>query len=141
EGAFIGAVHRHAAQLDGQYDLVCGAFSSDAQRSLKSGLSLGVSEGRCYADFKTMCEREAELPEHERMQCVVIVTPNYLHCPIAIAALGNGFHVLSDKPATVSLAEAQDISQLLKSTGLLYGLTHPYTGYPVVREARERVTS
>jgi len=139
EGAFIGAVHRHAAHLDGEYELVCGAFASTAEKSLRSGLALGLTADRSYPDFQTMCMQEAGLPAEQRMQCVVIVTPNHLHYAPAAAALQHGFHVLSDKPATCSLDECRKLAALLKETGLLYGLTHPYTAYPAIVEARERV--
>lgn len=139
EGAFIGAVHRNAAQLDGEYELVCGAFSSSEETSLRSGLSLGVSAQRSYPDFMTMFSGEAKLPPEQRMQCVVIVTPNHLHYAPAAAALQHGFHVLSDKPATYSLDESRKLAALLQETGLLYGLTHPYTAYPAITEARARV--
>ena len=139
EGAFIGAVHRNAAQLDGEYELVCGAFSSSPERSLRSGQALGLPVERCYADYRSMMEQEAMLPAEKRMQCVVIVTPNHLHFAPAAAALHAGFHVLSDKPATFTLEECRKLAALIDETGLLYGLTHPYTQYPMVIEARERV--
>jgi predicted dehydrogenase len=139
EGAFIGAVHRMAARLDDAWELVCGAFSSSAEKSQRSGAALGLPAQRCYADFQQMMEREAALPAQQRMQCVVIATPNRTHLPIARAAIAHGFHVLSDKPATASLAESQQLSALLKQSGLQYGLTHPYTGYPMIREARARI--
>lgn len=141
EGAFIGAVHRMAAGLDGEIELVCGAFSSDADRSARSGASLYLTAERVYGDYRTMMNAEAALPEHERMQFVSIVTPNHAHFPVAEAALREGFHVLSDKPATVSLDEALRLRDLLDETGLLYGLTHTYTGYPLVKEARDRVAA
>lgn len=140
-GAFIGAVHRHAAQLDGEYELVCGAFSSDAVRAVKSGIALGLPEARCYPDYNAMMAREAALPAEERMQCVVIVTPNDQHYGPAAAALKHGFHVMSDKPATFNLDECRQLASLLHQTRLLYGLTHPYTGYPVIQQARELVAS
>jgi predicted dehydrogenase len=139
EGAFIGAVHRMAARLDDGWQLVCGAFSSSADKSQRSGAALGLSPARCYDDFEQMMEREAALPAAERMQCVVIVTPNRTHLPIARAALMRGFHVLSDKPATATLTECQQLQTLLRDTRLQYGLTHPYTGYPMIREARARI--
>jgi predicted dehydrogenase len=139
EGAFIGAVHRHAAQLDGDYELVCGAFSATPEKSIRSGRALGVPPGRCYPDFHAMFEQEATLPPDVRMQCVVIVTPNHLHYAPALEALQHGFHVLSDKPATFSLEECRQLAAMVVSTGRLYGLTHPYTAYPAVVEARERV--
>lgn len=141
EGAFIGAVHRMAAALDGQYELVCGAFSSDPDKALRSGLALGIPAGRSYSDFQEMCRIEAGLPQDKRMQVVVVVTPNHLHYPVVEAALQHGFHVMSDKPATATLEEARRIASLIKEAGLLYGLTHTYVGYPLVREARERVAS
>lgn len=139
EGAFIGAVHRNAAALDGEYELVCGAFSSDAARGLKSGAALYLPEARCYPDYGTMIAREAALPVAERMQCVVIVTPNDQHYGPAAAALKHGFHVMSDKPATFNLDECRKLASLLHQTGLLYGLTHPYTAYPVIQQARDLV--
>lgn len=139
EGAFIGAVHRIAAAIDQQIELVCGAFSSDAARAKASGKSLFLPEHRCYADFQTMMTEEAALPEGERMDFVAIVTPNHLHFPVAKAALEAGFHVLSDKPATFNKAEALELAALVKETGLKYGLSHNYTGYPMVKQARELV--
>ncbi len=141
EGAFIGAIHRMASALDGQIELVCGAFSSDAERSRSSGASLYLPHDRVYGDYLTMIAAEAARPAGERMQFVAIVTPNHLHFPVAAAALHSGFHVLSDKPATLNLDEALRLRAILRDTGLLYGLTHTYTGYPLVKEARARVTA
>lgn len=138
-GAFIGAVHRIAAAIDGQIELVCGAFSSDAQRSRDSGADLFLPAHRCYGSYAEMMEKEAALPADERMDFVAIVTPNHVHFPAAKAALEAGFHVLSDKPATFDLAEARELEQIIERTGLLYGLTHNYTGYPLVKQAREMV--
>lgn len=140
-GAFIGAVHRMAANLDGQIELVCGAFSSDPQRSKDSGADFFLPPDRCYPDWKTMIESEAKLPEGERMDFVAIVTPNHVHFPPAKYALEHGFHVLSDKPATFNLAEAKALQEIVKSSGRLYGLTHNYTGYPLVKEAREMIAA
>lgn len=140
-GAFIGAVHRMAANLDGQIELVCGAFSSDPKRSKQSGADFFLPAKRCYADWRTMIEEEAKLPEGERMDFVSIVTPNHVHFPPAKYALEHGFHVLSDKPATFNLAEAQELQSIVKSTGQLYGLTHNYTGYPMVKEARDLIAT
>jgi len=139
EGAFIGAVHRAAAGLDQAMTLVCGAFASDPERSRRSGVSLGLPPERCYADFKSMFAAEAKLPADERMEFVAIVTPNDLHLPVATAAFRAGFHVLSDKPATTTLAECQELRKALEASGCLYGLTHPYASYPLVVEAAERV--
>ena len=138
-GAFIGGVHRMAAALDGQIELVCGAFSSDPQRSRDSGADFFLSPERCYGTFEGMMKAEAALPLGERMDFVAIVTPNHVHFPAAKAALEHGFPVLSDKPATFNLAEAKELGALVKKTGLLYGLTHNYTGYPLVKEARDMV--
>ncbi len=139
EGAFIGAVHRMAANLDGRIELVCGAFSSDAERSHRSGVSLGLATDRVYASYTDMMTAEAALPADERMQFVAIVTPNNTHFPVAAAALDAGFHVLSDKPATLNLEEAISLREKVTSSGLLYGLTHTYTGYPLIKEARDRI--
>jgi predicted dehydrogenase len=141
QDAFIGAVHRIAAAIDQQVKLVCGAFSSDPERSKASGRELFLPDARCYADFATMMVEEAKLPEGERMDFVAIVTPNHVHFPAAKAALGAGFHVLSDKPATFNKGEAVELAALVKETGLKYGLTHNYTGYPMVKQAREMVLS
>src|SRR5215510_13738295 len=138
-GAFIGAVHRIAAAMDQQIDLVCGAFSSDPERSRASGADLFLSPDRCYGTFQEMIKAESSLPAGERMDFIAIVTPNHMHFPPAKMALENGFHVLSDKPATLNLAEAKTLQDLVKKTGRLYGLTHNYTGYPLVKEARDMV--
>jgi predicted dehydrogenase len=140
-GAFIGAVHRIAAAMDQQIELVCGAFSSDPQRSRDSGADFFLPPARCYGSFEQMIKGEAALPEKERMDFVAIVTPNHMHFPPAKMALENGFHVLSDKPATFNLAEARKLGELVKKTGQLYGLTHNYTGYPLVKEARDMVAA
>ena len=139
EGAFIGAVHRMAAAIDGDIELVCGAFSSDAERSRRSGAALLLPPERVYADYAAMMLGEANLPADQRMQFVAIVTPNNTHYPIASAALEAGFHVLSDKPATLSLQEVLALQSQLEQVGLLYGLTHTYNGYPMVKEARQRI--
>ena len=139
EGAFIGAVHRAAAGLDQAIELVCGAFASDAERSRRSGASLGLAPDRCYADFASMFAAEAKLPAAKRMEFVAIVTPNDLHLAVATAAFKHGFHVLSDKPATRTLAECLELRDALQASGCLYGLTHPYGSYPLVVEAAERV--
>jgi predicted dehydrogenase len=140
-GALIGAVHRIAAAIDGQIELVCGAFSSDAQRSICSGRELFLAEQRCYGDYVEMIRTESALPPQERMQFVAIVTPNHRHFPIARLALEHGFHVMSDKPATFSLGECLELRDVVRTTGLLDGLTPTYTGYPMVKEARELVAS
>lgn len=141
EGAFIGAVHRMAAALDGQFELVTGAFSADPARARSSGVALGLPADRCYANYADMISAEKNRPSAERMDVVVIVTPNHRHAAPARMALEAGFHVLSEKPATLNLAEARELAATVKRTGLLYGLTHNYTGYPKVKEAREIVRS
>ena len=140
-GAFIGAVHRIAAAMDQQIDLVCGAFSSDPEKSKASGSDLFLPPGRCYGTFAEMILAEKALPASERMDFLAIVTPNHVHFPPAKLALENGFHVLSDKPATFNLAEAKALAALVKKTGRLYGLTHNYTGYPLVKQARDMIAT
>lgn len=138
-GAFIGAVHRMAASLDGQIELVCGAFSSDPARSKASGADLFLPPDRCYGTFEEMILAEKALPLGERMDFMVIVTPNHMHFPPAKMALENGFHVLSDKPATFNLAQAKELAEIVKTNGRLYGITYNYTGYPLMKEARQMV--
>jgi predicted dehydrogenase len=140
-GAFIGAIHRSAAAIDGQIELVCGAFSSTAERSQASGADLFLPPSRCYGSFEEMIRKEAALPASQRMDFVSIVTPNHIHLPAAQMALQHGFHVLSDKPAALNLAEAKKLRQVVNKTKLLYGLTYTYTGYPLVKEARDIVRS
>lgn len=141
EGAFIGAVHRIAAALDGQIELVCAAPSSDPERALRSGAALHLAPSRVYRDYREMMRAERGLPADLRMDFVVIVTPNHLHLPVALAALEQGFHILSDKPATLDLEECKRLRTALQGGGVLYGLTHTYTGYPLVREARARIAN
>lgn len=136
QGAFIGDVHRLSARLDGKIELVCGAFSRSPENCVTTGTGLGLPAERCYADFETMFQEEAKRPEHERMEFVSIVTPNHVHFPVAKAALEAGFHVLSDKPATLNLNEAQTLAEIVSATGKAYGLTHTYLGYPLVGEAK-----
>lgn len=130
-----------AAALDGEIELVCGAFSSDPQRSKESGEELYLPAGRVYGSFEEMIQKEKELPEGERMDFVSIVTPNHMHFPPAKMALENGFHVVCDKPMTLNLQEAKELKELVDQTGKLFCLTHNYTGYPMVKEAREMVRS
>jgi predicted dehydrogenase len=140
-GAFIGAVHRIAANIDGEIQLVCGSFSSDPEKSRQAGEALSLPINRIYGSFKEMIRREAELPAHERMDFVSIVTPNHLHFEPARLALENGFHVVLDKPMTFDLEEARKLQDLISQTQLLFCLTHTYTGYPMVKEARQQVLS
>jgi predicted dehydrogenase len=140
-GAFIGAVHRIAANIDGQIELVAGAFSADAAKSKASGEDFFLNPARVYGSYDELVKKEAALPADQRIDFVAIVTPNHVHFPAAKAALEGGFHVLSDKPATFDLAEAKALAAIVKKTGLLYGLTHNYTGYPLVKEARDLVAA
>jgi predicted dehydrogenase len=137
--AFIGSVHRMAAALDGEIELVCGAFSSSPEKSKASGEALYLPSSRVYGTFEEMIRKEKELPEGERMDFVSIVTPNHMHFPPAKMALENGFHVVCDKPMTLTLAEARELREVVKQTGLIFCLTHNYTGYPMVKEARQMV--
>jgi predicted dehydrogenase len=139
--AFIGAVHRMAANLDGQIELVCGAFSSNAEKSKVAGKSLYLNPKRVYGSYADMIKKEKLLPETERMDFVAIVTPNHVHFDPAKLALENGFHVIIDKPLTLTLAEAKQLKKLVDKTGLVLAVTHAYTGYPMVKEARQLVAS
>lgn len=141
EGAFIGRVHRLAAALDGNFDLVCGAFSRDPDNNARSGTACGLAEKRLYTDWRALLEGEAALPSDQRMQLLVIVTPNHLHVPIAKAALAAGFHVFSEKPAALSLTEAQRLAATWRDSGSLFGLAHTYLGYPLVWQARAMVAA
>jgi len=140
-GAFIGAVHRIAANIDGEIELVCGAFSSDAEKSKQQGLLLHLPIERIYGSYKEMIRRESELPADQKMDFVSIVTPNHLHFEPAKLAMENGFHVVLDKPMTFDLAEAKQLKQVAEKTGKIFCLTHTYTGYPMVKEARQQVLS
>ena len=141
EGAFIGAVHRHAAGLDGNYQLVCGAFSRNEENNTRTASALNVSTSRTYGSWQSMLEEEAKLPEQQRMQVVVIVTPNHLHVPISLAAIKAGFHVFCEKPAGVSFAEVKELQDVIHASESLYGLAHTYLGYPMVWQARHLVES
>ncbi len=141
EGAFIGAVHRHAAGLDGNYQLVCGAFSRNEENNTRTASALNVSTSRTYDSWQSMLEEEAKLPEQQRMQVVVIVTPNHLHVPTSLAAIKAGFHVFCEKPAGVSFAEVKELQDVIHASESLYGLAHTYLGYPMVWQARHLVES
>ncbi|MBO6535507.1 MAG: Gfo/Idh/MocA family oxidoreductase [Balneolaceae bacterium] len=140
-GAFIGAVHRLAANLDGQIELVCGAFSRDPATSKQTGKELFLDESRVYDSFKQMIETEAGLPESQRMDFVSIVTPNHVHAEPALLALEHGFPVIIDKPLCFNMEEAYAIRNKVNETGLPLALTHTYTGYPMIKEARQLVKS
>lgn len=139
QGAFIGEVHRLAAALDGKVELVCGAFSRDYENTKLTGAELGIAQNRLYTSYEDMMIEEAALPASERMDFVSIVTPNHMHYPVAVAALEAGFAVLSDKPATATLDQAQKLAVTVERTGGLFGLTHTYLGYPMVWQAKEMV--
>lgn len=139
EGAFIGAVHRIAARLDDEYELVAGALSSTPDKALRSGLALGLAPERIYSDYQTMARAEAA--REGGIEAVAIVTPNHLHAPVATAFLQAGIHVICDKPVTTRAEDARALQALAASRGLIFAVTHNYTGYPMVRQAREMVLS
>lgn len=141
KNAFIGAVHRMAANLDGLIELCCGALSSDPENAKISGRELFLPENRIYGSYEEMIQKERNLPEYERMQFVSIVTPNHKHFEPAMLALSNGFHVLIDKPVAFSLTEAKALQQKVKETGLQLCLTHTYSGYPMVKQAKQMVAN
>lgn len=136
-GAFIGAVHRIAARLDDRYELVAAALSSDANRGRAAALDLHISSDRAYGSFAEMAA--AEGARQDRIDAVAIVTPNHLHYPAAKAFLQAGIHVICDKPLTTTLEDAKDLAQTVRRTGLLFAVTHNYTGHPMVRQARQMV--
>lgn len=138
-GAFIGSVHRMAAALDGQIELVCGAFSSDPLRSRQSGEDLYLDPKRCYESFDEMFRTEATLEDDVRMDMVSIVTPNHLHFAPAMMALDFGFHVICDKPLCLTVKEAETLAAKAKSTGLIFAVTHAYAAYPMIRQARQMI--
>ncbi|MEM6697502.1 MAG: Gfo/Idh/MocA family oxidoreductase [Bacteroidota bacterium] len=140
-GAFIGGVHRMAAAIDGQIELVCGAFSSNPEKSKASGEDLFLPPDRVYGSFAEMIEKEKQVPEGERMDFVSIVTPNHVHFAPAKMALENGFHVICDKPVTFNMEEAKELEKLVEKTGLIFALTHNYTGYPMVKQAKAMIAN
>jgi predicted dehydrogenase len=137
EGAFIGAVHRLAARMDGHYELVAGALSSTPEKARRSGAALGLAPDRVYDDFETMAKAEAARPDG--IEAVAIVTPNHVHAGPTYAFLAAGIHVICDKPLTLTLAEALKMREAVAKSGRIFALTHNYTGYPLVRRAREMV--
>ena len=140
-GSFIGAIHRIAAFMDGQIELVCGAFSSSPEKSKAAGEALFLDESRVYGSYQEMIEKESRLPAEERMDFVSIVTPNHVHFEPARLALEAGFHVVLDKPMTLTLQEALELQKIIEKSGLLFCLTHTYIGYPMVKQARQMVQS
>lgn len=137
--AFIGAIHRIAANIDGLIELHCGAFSSKPETSKESGKELFLPESKCYGSYQEMFVIESGLPKEQRMDFVTIVTPNFAHFAPAMMALEYGFHVVIDKPMTLSLDEAKQLQQKVKETGLVLCLTHTYSSYPMVKQARKMV--
>ena len=139
QGAFIGAVHRLAARMDDNYTFVAGALSSDPDRARASGEELGLREDRIYGTYEEMAKREARLKDG--IEAVAIVTPNHMHFPVAKAFLQRGIHVICDKPLTATLREAKKLAELAQKSGKVFALTHNYTGYPMIRQAREMVAA
>jgi predicted dehydrogenase len=137
--AFIGAIHRIAANMDGQIELVAGALSVNPEIALESGKILFLDPARTYTDYKTMLEKEATLPANERLDFITIVTPNFAHFEPAMLALDKGFNVVIEKPITFTLDEAKQLKAKVEQTGLTLLLTHTYTGYPLVKQARRMV--
>jgi predicted dehydrogenase len=136
-GAFIGAVHRIAARMDDHYDLVAAALSSDPTRSRAAAQDLHIAPDRAYGSYTEMARAEAARPD--RIDAVAIVTPNNLHYPMAKTFVEGGFHVICDKPLTTTLEEALDLAAIVKRSNVIFGLTHNYTGYPMVRQARQMI--
>lgn len=137
--AFIGAVHRIAMRMDDRFELVAGALDVDAERGRTFAETLGIAPDRAYATYQELIEKEALRPD--RVDAVVIVTPNFLHFPVAKAALEAGFDVICEKPMTTTLEDAEALASLVESTGRNFFLTHTYTGYPMVRQAREMIAA
>ena len=131
-GAFIGAVHRIAARIDDQYELVAGAFSADPDKAAASAADLGVA--RSYGSYAEMAAREAR--RRDGIEAVAVVTPNHMHAPVALEFLKRGIHVICDKPLTATLAEAKKLAKAAQASGVVFALTHNYTGYPMIRQAR-----
>ena len=137
--AFIGAVHRIAARIDGEYDLVAGALSSTPERARDSGAALGLEPDRCYGSFEDMAAAESARPDG--VEAVAIVTPNHVHGPAAAAFLRRGIHVICDKPLTATMAQAQELEAAVRASDALFILTHNYTGYPMIRQARAMIAA
>lgn len=140
-GSFIGRVHSVAACLDNRAELVAGALSSDPQRSKASAPDYGIDPSRAYGSYEALLDGESKLPEDQRIDFVSIATPNHTHFEIARAAVEAGFNVMCDKPMTFDLAEAESLMETVKNSDVVFGLTHNYTGYPLVRQAREMIAS
>lgn len=134
--AFIGAIHRHAAFMDGLVELSCGALSINPEIAVASGKSLFLPEDRIYLTYEEMIKKEAALPADKRIDFITIVTPNFAHFAPAMMALDHGFHVVIEKPITFTIEEAKQLKQKVEETGLLLCLTHTYSGYPMVKQAK-----
>lgn len=141
KNAFIGAIHRYAANADGLIELVCGALSSSRDNAIESGRNLFLDEDRIYTSFEEMIRKEQSLPEDKRMDFVSIVTPNHMHFEPAMMAMDGGFHVLVEKPITITLEESKQLAAKVRETGKILALAHTYTGYPMVKEARAIIAS
>ncbi len=139
KGAFIGAIHRIAANMDGMIELVCGALSTSPEKANESGKMLFLPENRTYHSYEDMIKKESLLPADQRMDFLTIVTPNHAHFGPAMMALDHGFHVVIDKPISFTLDEAKQLKKKVEETGLLLLLTHTYAGYPMVKQARNMV--
>lgn len=135
--AFIGAVHRIAARIDDQYELVAGCFSSNPEKSKASGADLGIDPARTYESFAEMAMRESR--KKDGIEAVAIVTPNHMHAPVAMQFLKRGIHVICDKPLTATLPEAKRLAKAAEASGVIFSLTHNYTGYPMIRQAKAMV--
>jgi predicted dehydrogenase len=138
-GSFIGAIHLNGALMDGMFELVCGAFSSDPAKSTQKGKELRLDPSRVYGSYDEMFAKESQLPEGERMDVVAIVTPNNMHFDPTAKALQHGFHVALDKPLTLNYAEAQALYRIVSQSKQRFLLTHTYTGYPMIKQARQMV--
>ncbi|MFT4095050.1 MAG: Gfo/Idh/MocA family oxidoreductase [Niabella sp.] len=139
KGAFIGAVHRIGLNMDGLIELSCGALSQNPETAKESGRALFLPEHRIYTSYKELFEKESRLPEDQRIHFVSVVTPNFAHFEPAMLALDHGFHVVIDKPMTLTLDEAKQLKQKVDETGLLLALTHTYASYPMVKQAKKMV--
>ena len=135
QGAFIGAVHRIASRIDDRYELVAGAFSSNPEKSIASGEELGISSNRNYKDYLEMASKESQ--REDKIDAVAIVTPNHMHHPISMAFIEKGFHIICDKPLAMNLKECEELVQASTAKDIIFALTHNYTGYPMIRNAKE----
>ena len=139
QGSFIGRVHATAAVLDNRAALVAGALSSDPVRAKSSAPSYDIANDRAYGSYEELCQKEAALPADKRIDFVTVATPNHTHFAVAKAALQAGFNVICDKPMTFDLAQAEELASLVEKSGAVFAVSHNYTGYPLVRQAREMI--